>query len=122
MEKGWLSHLKMIAFTQALHSNFILQTDRHSWRKEKVIQVELSLDAAQTEIVMKGATKRSNSGNNTLKKSGKSCLPEEYSCTLAVEHSEVNTLKAQTQWHERNWEELNNSTALDPELPTRVLH
>ena len=43
----------MIAFTQALHSNFILQTDRHSWRKEKVIQVELSLDAAQTEIVTK---------------------------------------------------------------------
>ena len=68
MEKGWLSHLKIIAFTQALHSNFILQTDRHSWRKEKVIQVELSLDAAQTEIVIKGATKRSNSGNSTLKK------------------------------------------------------
>jgi len=53
VEKGRLSHLKMTAFTQALDSSFILQTDRHSWRKEKVIQVELSLDAAQTEIVMK---------------------------------------------------------------------
>jgi len=53
VEKGRLSHLKMTAFTQALDSSFILQTDRHSWRKEKVIQVELSLDAAQTEIVTK---------------------------------------------------------------------
>ena len=68
MEKGRLSHLKMTAFTQALDSSFILLTDRHSWRKEKVILVELSLDAAKSEIVMKIATMKSNSGNSTLKK------------------------------------------------------
>ena len=87
----------MTAFTQALDSSFILQTDRHSWRKEKVIQVELSLDAAQTEIVMKEQQRKVIQETAHSKKCGKTCLPEEHRCTLAVEHSEVNTVKAQTR-------------------------